>query len=214
MNRISTAVRVGLVGLETSHPAAFAPILRDLGFAIAVVHDLPGTGPPGRAERFAREHGIPVVARDETELSEACDVVILLGCDWDARFSQAIRLLDRNLGVVLDKPLAGRVGDLRRLERLIAQGAPIAGGSSLRFAKELVARHQGGAEPSLVVAGCAGHPFYYGVHATSSAAAVLGPGVECVRAEVIAVGFRGIIQHAGGAQAVIDVRPGRPGASF
>lgn len=65
-----------------------------------------------------------------------------------------------------------------------------------------------------MVAGCAGHPFYYGVHATSSAAAVLGPGVEAVRADVAASGFRGTARHRGGAQVVIDVRPVRPGFPF
>lgn len=211
-----TVPRVALVGLQTSHPADFAGVLRDLGSPATVVHE-PGDRPgPAAVAEFAAAHGIDLVATDENELVAASDLALLLGTDWDARFELAGRLLDRGVAVLLDKPIAGRAGDLRTLASLAAGGDAIGGGSSLRYAPEATGWRAGhpGLTPSTVLAGSAGHPFYYGVHAVAMALAVLGDGVLAARAVPGGDGIRGQLRHATGSIIAVDVRPARPGFPF
>ncbi|TWD73212.1 oxidoreductase family protein [Kribbella amoyensis] len=207
--------RVALVELDTSHPAAFVPLLRELGREVTAVLDSGVVRPAGYAEEFAAEYGVARVLTDAAELPEVADVALLLGCDWDRRYRLALNLLDAGTAVLLDKPLAGRVGDLRELARRAEAGQPISGGSSLRCAPEAVAwrRRYHGPAPSSVLVGCAGHPFYYGVHAVSLAQAVLGPGFTAARA-LDGSGLRGLLRHTGGTEVVVDVRPPRPGYPY
>lgn len=199
-----TSHRVALVGLDTSHPAAFVPALRRIGVDISAVLDSGAVRPAGYAAEFAARYEIPRVATDLAELPSAADAVLLLGCDWDDRYDVACRLLDLDVPVLLDKPIAGRAGALRDLAARAAAAQPVGGGSSLRTAPEAVDWH--GTTPSSVLAACAGHPFYYGVHAVSLAQAVLGPGFTAARA-LDGDGLRGLLRHRSGAEVLIDVRP-------
>jgi hypothetical protein len=171
--------------------------------------------PAGYAEEFATAHRIPRVVTDPGELVRLADVTLLLGCDWDLRYRLALDLLDAGTAVLLDKPLAGRVGDLRELFSRAAAGQPVGGGSSLRCAPEAVAwrRRFKGPAPSSILVGCAGHPFYYGVHAMSLAQALLGEGFSAARA-LDGSGLRGLLRHANGAEVVVDVRPPHPGYPY
>lgn len=202
-----TGMSVALVELDTSHPEAFVPALRRIGVEITAVLDSGAVRPSGYAEEFAGRHRIPRVLADQAELAEVADAALLLGCDWDRRYDLTCELLDAGLPVLLDKPLAGRVSALRDLAVRAAAGQPVGGGSSLRTAPEAVAwRQAGGPAPSSVLTACAGHPFYYGVHAVSLAQALLGPGFTAARA-LDGDGLRGLLRHAGGAEVVVDVRP-------
>lgn len=201
------ARRVALVELDTSHPAAFVPLLRELGLEISAVLDSGAVRPPSYADEFAERHGIPTVATALDELP--ADVAMLLGCDWDKRCQQACTLLDAGTAVVLDKPLAGRVGDLRDLAARAAAGQPVSGGSSFRCLPEALAWRERGETASLVLVGCAGHPFYYGVHAVSFAEALLGPGFTAARA-LDESSRRGLLRHASGAEVLVDVQDGYP----
>lgn len=222
MNQPSAAGRrIGLVGLETSHPVAFASRLPDLGYPVTAVYEPDGLSefkprPRRSAEDFAAAHSIPQVVVDEATLAESCDVAVLLGTDWDARFTLACRLIDRGLAVMLDKPIAGRVGDLRTLAAMAADGAPLAGGSSLRYAAEATGwrRAHPDAVPSTVLAGTAGHSLYYGVHAMAMALAVLGDGIVAACAEPTDDGLRGLLRHRSGTLITLDIRPVRPGFPY
>jgi GFO/IDH/MocA oxidoreductase family protein len=205
--------RVALVELDTSHPGAFVPLLRDLGYEVTAVLDTGAVRPLGYASEFASRFGIPQVLSRVDEVPAAVDAALLLGVDWDERYSVACRLLDAGTAVLLDKPVAGRVSDLRDLAARAAAGQRVGGGSSLRTAPEAVAWRQryDGPAPSSVLAGCAGHPFYYGVHAVSLAQAVLGPGFVAARA-LDGDGLRGVLRHACGAEVLVDVPP--PASSY
>jgi hypothetical protein len=199
--------RLALVELDTSHPGAFVPLVRELGLEVAEVFDSGAVRPPSYAGEFAERHGIPTVATSLADLT--ADVAMLLGCDWDQRYEQACRLLDAGMTVLLDKPVAGRVGDLRDLAARAAAGQPVGGGSSFRCLPEAVAWRERGQTASLVLVGCAGHPFYYGVHAVSFAEALLGPGFTAARA-LDESRRRGLLRHASGAEVLVDIHDGYP----
>ncbi len=198
---------IALVELDTSHPAAFVPLLRELGLEVTAVLDSGAVRPPSYAEDFAERHGIPTVA-DRLEDVQA-DVALLLGCDWDQRYEQACTLLDAGTAVLLDKPVAGRVGDLRELAARAAAGQAVFGGSSFRCLPEAIAWRERGETAALVLVGCAGHPFYYGVHAVSFAEALLGPGFTAARA-LDESGRRGLLRHTSGAEVLVDIHDGYP----
>jgi hypothetical protein len=175
--------RVGMVDLSTSHPAIFAPLLADLGMPVTAV-----------LEPFG---DVPVVG-SLTELADACDVVMLLGADWDQRLDQVRTLAALGVPVFVDKPMAGTAGELAELARLADGPARIDGGSALRVAPEAVAvRGQ-----ALSAVTCGGHPFYYGVHAVALAVAVLGPGLVAAHGRVDDVSLDGVVRHVSG----VDVR--------
>jgi hypothetical protein len=202
-----TSRRVALVELDTSHPAAFVPALRRIGAEVTAVLDSGTVRPAGFADEFARRHEIPLVVVDPAELPSVADAALLLGCDWDSRYDVACGLLDAGMPVLLDKPVAGRMGALRDLAARAEAGQPVGGGSSLRTAPEALHwRDADGPAPSSVLAACAGHPFYYGVHAVSLAQALLGPGFTAARA-LDGDGLRGLLRHDSGAEVLVDVRP-------
>jgi hypothetical protein len=119
------------------------------------------------------------------------------------------------MAVLLDKPIAGRVGDLRDLASRAAAGQPVGGGPSFRCLPDALAwraRHRGQV-PSSVVVGCAGHPFYYGVHAVSLALALLGSGFTAARA-LDDSARRGLLRHASGAEVLVDLQPSTPGYPY
>ncbi len=190
--------RVGLVDLATSHPGIFAPILAGLGMPVHAVLDRDAD----RAAAFVATHPAEV-AGDLAELAAACDVVMLLGSDWDERMTQLTALAALDVPVFVDKPMAGTAGELRRLAELADGPARLDGGSALRVAPEAVAARRPGR--SMVEVTCGGHPFYYGVHAVALATAVLGPGLAAARGTVGERSIEGVVQHASGAAVRVAV---------
>jgi hypothetical protein len=184
-----------MVDLSTSHPGIFTPLLADLGMPVTAVFG-PGT------QAFVREYPEVVVADGLAELADLCDVVMLLGADWDERMDQ-VAVLAARVPVFVDKPMAGTAGELRALADLADGPARIDGGSALRVAPEAVAVRN----PVSVDVTCAGHPFYYGVHAVALATAVLGPGLVAARglAGDPEQSIHGVVEHASGAEIRVAV---------
>jgi hypothetical protein len=178
-------VRIGVVDLDTSHPGAWIPIERELGHEIVGVWDGGSVHPAGYAERFAQEHGIPRVYSSLAAMATDADCALIHGCDWDTHLAKARPFLEAGKSVLLDKPLAGNVADIRELRRLADGGARISGGSALRFCKEAAAYFASPeAErgvPHTVFCGCGVDEFNYGIHAYSLLSGVLGPGAASVR---------------------------------
>lgn len=206
---------IALVDLGTSHAESFAVLLPKLGYEVTTVIDAPDA-PAHRAVDFARRHGIRDVGGSPIDLADRCDVVMLLGPDWDRRFRLACRLLDAGAAVFLDKPLAGTVGELNELAHRVDAGQRIGGGSALRWAPAAVSyrrKHVHTVLSSLSV-GCPGHPFYYGVHATSLALAILGTGFVTARALPGSPGLRAVLTHRTGTPVLVDVSPAAKTVTF
>lgn len=206
-------LRIGLVDLETSHPEAFVPVLRELGHDVTAVLDSSAMRGPEHAARFATRHGIARVAQDERELAQVCDVAILLGTDWDQHLGRIRMLRDRGIAVLVDKPVAGSAGDLRAIAAI--DGAPrITGGSSLRTADEVEQWRELGRTAQTVRSTCSGPPLYYGVHAVSLAVGLLGEGFVAARSDSVEGHLSGEIRHADGPLVRIDVPRRPPGEPY
>jgi hypothetical protein len=178
-------VRIGVVDLDTSHPAAWIAIERELGHEIVGVWDGGSVHPAGYAERFAQEHGIPRVYCTLAAMAADVDCAVVHGCDWDTHLAKARPFLEARKSVLLDKPLAGNVADIRELQRLADAGERITGGSSLRFCREVAAYLASPEDergvPHTVFCGCGVDEFNYGIHAYSLLSGILGPGAVSVR---------------------------------
>ncbi len=178
-------MKIGIVDLDTSHPAAWIPIERELGHEIVGIWDGGSVHPADYAQRFASEHGVPRVYNTLDEMTSDVDCAIIHGCDWDTHLPKAHSFLEAGKAVLLDKPMAGNIADLNELVRLSSSGARIIGGSSLRFCYEtaeflMIPETERGV-PHTVFCGCAVDEFNYGIHAYSLLRGIIGSGADSVR---------------------------------
>jgi hypothetical protein len=178
-------MRIGLVDLDTSHPQKWIPILRRMGHEVVGLWDGGEVHPSGYSERFAAEHQIPTIFPELVSMASEVDCAIVHGCNWDSHVAKARPFVDAGKAVLLDKPLAGSLSDLRQIAAWVAAGARIGGGSSLLYCYEVqqwLARpvsERG--EAHTVLCGCAVDEFNYGIHAYAMLTALLGGGVASVR---------------------------------
>lgn len=173
-------MKLGLIDLDTSHPRNWVPLLRELGHDVVGVYDHGDIHPQGYARTFADEHDIPTVFESLDDLVESVDAAVLHGCDWDTHITRATPLIDAGKPVLIDKPLAGRLGDLETLASWEQAGARVAGGSSLRFCREIQAFNARPIEergtPRTVFVACGVDEFNYGIHAYAMLLGLMGPG--------------------------------------
>jgi hypothetical protein len=178
-------MKIGIVDLDTSHPAAWIPIERELGHQIAGVFDAGAVHPRGYAETFAAEHKIPRVFASIDEMVAHVDCAIIHSCDWDTHMTSARPFIDAGKAVLIDKPVSGNRRDLLQFRSWAQQGARITGGSSLRFCVEarqwLATPPAERGTPHTAMCGCAVDEFNYGIHAYSMLAGILGAGAHSVQ---------------------------------
>jgi predicted dehydrogenase len=178
-------LRIGIVDLDTSHPQNWIPLERELGHEVFGVWDGGSVHPPEYATQFATDHGIPRVYASLEEMAADVDCAILHGCDWDTHVAKAWPFVEAGKSVLIDKPLAGKPGDLAQLQQWVRDGARITGGSSLRFCRETAewlaqpVKERG--TPHTVLCGCAVDEFNYGIHAYSMLTGILGAGIASVK---------------------------------
>jgi len=179
--------RIGLVDLDTSHPRAFTAILKTIpGVEVTALWDGRDVRPPGYDARFAAEHGIPHVCTRLEEMPGVVDAAMILGTNWDAHIDRALVFMKEKVPVLIDKPMVGSVRDCERLLDLREKyGAPVFGGSSLRYAREVTALRAAIAsreDIASVVAAGPGDFFSYGIHTTEMLQGFAGSGIRSVRA--------------------------------
>jgi predicted dehydrogenase len=196
-------IRVGLIGLDTSHAVAFTQLLNDPSRPDHV---------PGARVVAAFKQGSPDIEASATridkftaelrdtwkvelvdsidELVRRVDAVMLVSVDGRAHLAQARAVLAARKPLFIDKPFTASVKDAVALARLAReQGTPIFSSSSLRFTDDVqgvkrdprVQQVQGAItwgpatlEPH--------HPdlFWYGIHAVEMLYTFMGPGCERV----------------------------------
>lgn len=197
------AIRVGLIGLDTSHAVAFTQLLNDPSRPDHV---------PGARVVAAFKQGSPDIEASATridkftaelrdtwkielvdsidELLRRVDAVMLESVDGRAHLAQARAVLAARKPLFVDKPFTASVKDAVELARLAREtGTPIFSSSSLRFTDDVqgierdprVQQVQGAItwgpatlEPH--------HPdlFWYGIHAVEMLYTFMGPGCERV----------------------------------
>jgi predicted dehydrogenase len=196
-------LRIGLIGLDTSHVVQFTSILNDPAHAqhipgARVVAAFKGGSPKveasaTRIERFTSEvtgkWGVELVDSIEA-LCAKVDAVMLTSVDGRQHLAQVRPVFAARKRVFIDKPLAGSFEDAQEIARLSREsGTPFFSASSLRFQPELNVLR---ASPELggVVGASAHGPcpiqtyvpdlFWYGIHTVEMLYTLMGPGVETV----------------------------------
>ncbi len=199
--RAEEPLRLGIIGLDTSHAIAFTKLLNDADAAeeiagCRVVAAYPKGSPdiessvsrvPDYTEQI-QELGVEIVDSIDQLLTRV-DGVLLETNDGRPHLEQIRPVLAAGKPVFVDKPLAGTLADADEIFSLAKRaGVPIFSSSSLRFtpsAQEI----RGGAIGQVM--GCDAyspcslektHPdlFWYGIHGVELLFTVMGPGCESV----------------------------------
>ncbi len=210
VGQAAEGIRVGLIGLDTSHVTAFTKLLNDPSDK----HHVPGArvvaaykgGSPDIESSWSRVDGY---TKELTEkwgvklydtIEEMCaqvDAVMLESVDGRPHLVQARPVIAAGKPLYIDKPMAGSLRDVVEIFRLAkAAGVPVFSSSSLRYGKGTQAVRQGSigrvtrAETTSPCHLEPHHPdlFWYGVHGVESLFTVMGTGCETVRRGTTAEG--------------------------
>jgi hypothetical protein len=195
-------LRIGLIGLDTSHVIAFTKIINDpkatgpLAKAKVVAafrggsRDIPSSADriDKYTETLTKEYGLklyPTIA----ELCKNVDAIMLESVDGRPKVRQAIPVIDAGLPLFIDKPMGGSLADVIFIfDYAKKKGVPIFSSSSLRYGKTNQAiRHGsiGTVTRAEVHSPCSlevHHPdlFWYGVHGCESLFTIMGTGCQSV----------------------------------
>ena len=196
-------IKIGIIGLDTSHVVAFTQLLNDPKNpghvpGCKVVAAFKGGSPDiesssSRIEGFTKtlkeKWGVEIVDSIES-LCKKVDAVLLESVDGRPHLDQVKPVFAAKKRVFIDKPLAGSLKDGREIARLAKEsGTPFFSASSIRFYESIVKTKE---DPDLgKIIGCESfghfstephHPdlFWYGVHAVEGLFSVMGPGCESV----------------------------------
>lgn len=185
------AFKIGLVGLCTSHPECWVPVMRDLakeGIAdieVVAAWDSGETRPEGFAKTFAKDFNIPYTPDTLEEMLPLVDGVIVHTTNWDKHLEQAKIFVEAKKAVYLDKPVAGNLEEINQIQDWIKQGYRVTGGSVLRFCREVLACKAAIAEKGETIYtgySCIGVDDYnYGIHGYATIIAAMGPEVVSVQ---------------------------------
>ncbi len=126
-------MKIGLVDIDTSHPEAWTPIIRELGHDVVAVWDGGTVRPEDYVQDFAEKNGIRHISQNLDDMADLVDCAVIHSCNWDLHVSRAQVFLDRGKSVLLDKPMAGNMHDIHQIIRWADAGHRITGGSSMRY---------------------------------------------------------------------------------
>lgn len=142
-------LKLGIIGLDTSHVTAFTKLLHDDSAEYHVSGARVVVAYPGGTQSFAlsmnrvvgfteelREgHGVEIVDSIEA-VGEACDGILLESVDGRVHLEQFKKIANLGKPVFIDKPLAASVADAEAIIDLAkSSGTPLMSSSSLRFAE-------------------------------------------------------------------------------
>ena len=196
-------LRIGIIGLDTSHVVAFTKSLNDPsspdfvpgGRVVAAFKggspDVPASAT--RVDKFTSELQSTYHVRIVGTIGELCDLVdaiLLESVDGRVHLEQAREVLRRRKPLFIDKPMAASLADAREIARLANEsGTPWFSSSSLRFAPAYQEFLAGPGHESVLGAEAHGpasleptNPglFWYGIHAVESLYTLMGPGCVSV----------------------------------
>jgi hypothetical protein len=195
-------LRIGMIGLDTSHVIAFTKLLNDPrdnnhvpgGKVVAAFKggspDLPDSWSrvDGYTQQLQDQYGVRIVASIE-ELCRQVDAVMLESVDGRPHLEQARPVIMAGKPLFIDKPVAGSLRDAIVVYRLAKEHkVPLFSSSSYRFYNSLVELKRaevGRIKGAISYGPCSLEPhhpdlFWYGVHPTEALFAVMGTGCETV----------------------------------
>jgi predicted dehydrogenase len=195
-------LKLGLIGLDTSHVIAFTQVLNDTSHAKhvpggRVIAAFKGGSPDlessisrvdGYTEQLINDYGVKIVPTIE-ELCTLVDAVLLTSVDGRPHLEQAIPVIKAGKRLFIDKPLGGSLADARAIAAFAKEhNVPWFSSSSYRFYESLqnLKNQDVGEVRGAVSYGPASldktHPdlFWYGIHATEALFTLMGKGCERV----------------------------------
>jgi hypothetical protein len=197
---LAAQIRVGMIGLDTSHVVAFSQILNDPSNpnhvpGVKIVAAFKGGSPDlassrDRIDKFTArvrdEFGIEIVD-DIPTLCSKVDAILLESVDGRVHLEQVKPVFEAGKPVFIDKPLAATLEDALEIDRLAKQhGVPWWSTSSLRYSP-IVEQVKGPKLTGVMTWGPASleptHKLdlsWYAIHSIELLYAVLGPGCERV----------------------------------
>lgn len=194
-------IRVGIIGLDTSHATAFTKILNDEKAEADVAHcrvvaAYPKGSPdiksstervPGYTAEVQKQ-GVEIVDSIEALLTKV-DAVLLETNDGRPHLEQVLPVLKAGKPVFIDKPIAGSLTDAVAIfEAAKKYKVPMFSSSSLRYSKNAQALRNGklgkitGCDAFSPCALESTHPdlYWYGIHGVETLFTVMGTGCEKV----------------------------------
>jgi len=195
-------LRLGMIGLDTSHVTAFTRLLNDSKHKDyvpggKVIAAFKGGSPDiesswsrveGYTKQLQDQYGVRIVPTVE-ELCQQVDAVLLMSVDGRPHLEQAKPVFKARKPMFIDKPVAGSLRDAIEIYRLAKEArVPVFSSSSYRFYPSMVEvkKTDVGDIRSVISYGPAHlephHPdlFWYGVHPTEALFTILGTGCETV----------------------------------
>lgn len=195
-------IRIGIIGLDTSHVTAFTKLINDAsnpkhvpgGKVVAAYRggsdDIESSY--SRVDGFTKEleskYGVLIVDSIE-ELCTKVDAVLLESVDGRPHLEQVRPVFEAGLPVFIDKPIAGSLRDVLEIFRLAKEsGTPCFSSSSYRYYESFQAllKKDVGTVRGAISYGPAHieptHPdlFWYAVHPVEALFASLGTGCQTV----------------------------------
>jgi predicted dehydrogenase len=203
-------LRIGMIGLDTSHVVAFTQLLNDPTHkdhvaGARVTAAFPGGSPDIEASRTRIEgftqqligkYGVRLHDSIES-LCRDVDAVMIESVDGRPHLAQAIPVILARKPLFIDKPMGASLGDVLAIFLLArSNGVPVLSASSLRYGRDTQRVRQGAigrvnrAETHGPCSLEPHHPdlFWYGVHGVESLFTVMGRGCESVRRRAAADG--------------------------
>jgi predicted dehydrogenase len=196
-------LRLGIIGCDTSHVTAFTETLSNpdakghvAGGKVVAAYkggsaDIPSSisRVKGYANTLQEKYGVKMYDSIE-ELCKNVDAVLLESVDGRPHLEQVKPVLQARKPVFIDKPMAASLPDVIEIFRLAREAkVPIFSSSSLRFARDTQAVHNGSIG-KVTYAETYGpcelephHPdlFWYGVHGVESLFTIMGTGCQTVQ---------------------------------
>lgn len=202
VNAAADPIRIGIIGLDTSHVPAFTRLINDPTHKNhvpggRVIAAFKGGSPDieasaSRVDKFTedlrRDFGVEIVESIE-QLCAKVDAVLIESVDGRPHLEQARPVILARKPLFIDKPLAGSLKDAIEIFRLAREHkVPCFTSSSYRFYDSLVELKKAdvGKIRSVISYGpCSLEPhhpdlFWYGIHPTEALFAVMGTGCETV----------------------------------
>jgi predicted dehydrogenase len=194
-------LKLGMIGLDTSHTVEFTRILNDASSlnhvtGARVIAAFAGGSPdiPASADRLSqftaevRDKWKVEIVDSIPELLKRVDGVLLMSVDGRPHLEQVKPVIAAHKPVFIDKPLAASLKDVREIFRLCKEaGVPCFSASSLRFYAPVLALRTAvgdvlGVEAYSPATLEPHHPdlFWYGVHGVEILYTLMGTGCQWV----------------------------------
>lgn len=211
---MTNPLRLGLIGLDTSHVTGFATLLHDSSHpyhvpGARIIAAYPGGSPDleisrtrvaGFTQELREQHGVRI-ANSIDELRENCDALFITSVDGRVHLEQFHHVASWKLPVFIDKPLAASTRHAHDLLEMAHQyDVPVMSASALRFDATFrsVLDHP---EHGIITGGDFFGPmalipqlpglFWYGIHQVEMLFATFGHG--CTRVQATRQGDQDVV---------------------